>query len=174
MRVVLCDRCGAKITKGTTIGHLNAWYEDLKDLDKAKPEYNGWDFCPDCMEVIDSFIKTPLEFVTPEEAPADAEFAESLEEELDAEPDIESADEPINEPISEPADEPKDKPKKDTRGGARPGSGKKPSIDWGKFKACVDAGRDNKWLAVEFGTDVERIPKWRWLLKDKINKGQIK
>ena len=41
MRIVLCDRCGGKITKGETIGHLSAWYEDLKDLDRAKPEYNG-------------------------------------------------------------------------------------------------------------------------------------
>ena len=174
MRIVLCDRCGGKIAKGETIGHLSAWYEDLKDLDRAKPEYNGWDFCPTCMESINSYIKGII--CMPENEPAGS-IADDLEEELDAEPeeieegpDIESEDEPINEPIAELAEE----PKKDTRGGTRPGSGKKPNIDWPKFKACVDAGRDNKWLAVEFGVEVEKIPKWRWMLKDKISKGQIK
>ena len=126
------------------------------------------------MESINSYIKGII--CMPETEPAGS-IADDLEEELDAEPeeieegpDIESEDEPINEPISEPVEE----PKKDTRGGTRPGSGKKPSIDWPKFKAYVDAGKDNKWLAVEFGVEVEKIPKWRWLLKDKISKGQIK
>ena len=184
MRIVLCDRCGGKIAKGETIGHLSAWYEGLKGLDRAKPEYNGWDFCPTCMENINSCIKGII--CMPETEPAGS-IADDLEEELDTEeaeeePDIESEDEPINElisePIAEPADEVKDKPtdepQKKPIGGSRPNSGRKPNVDWPKFKACVDAGKDNKWLAVEFGVEVEKIPKWRWLLKDKISKGQIK
>lgn len=174
MRTITCDRCGKRISKDDGIGHINVWYENLPES-RPTSEFHGWDFCPECMEEIDQYIKIPLKFVVPEEG---GEIADELDEELDAEPVIESEDEPINEPISEPISEPvedsKDEPKKDARVGTRPGRGKKPSIDWPKFKACVDAGRDNKWLAVEFGTDVEKIPKWRWMLKDKISKGQIK
>ena len=172
MRVITCDRCGKRIRKTEGIAHINIWYEDLADMSRKETigEFHGWDFCMDCAEEIGQCIKIPLTFTTPEEG---GEIADELEEELDAESVIESADEPISDPISEPISEPVDEPKKPKRGG-HPDSGRKPHIDWPKFKACVDAGRDNKWLAVEFGTDVERIPKWRWMLKDKINKGQIK
>ena len=170
MRIISCDRCGKRIAKAESIGHISVWYENLVS-EQVTSAFHGWDFCPDCMEEIDQFIKVPLTFTTPDEG---GEIADELEEELDAEPDIESEDEPINEPISEPVEEPKDEPKKGTKGGTRPGSGKKPSIDWPKFKACVDAGRDNKWLAVEFGVDKKTISNWKWMLKDKISKGQIK
>ena len=173
MRIVLCDRCGAKIIKGTTIGHVNAWYEDLKDLDKAKPEYNGWDFCPECMEAIDGFIKTPLEFVTPEEVPVDAEFVESLEEELDAEPEDEAEDED-EEP--EPADEWEAAEQKARKAGpdAKAHGQIRKKADWPKFKACIDAGKDNKWLAVEFGVTTGTIWSWKKKLKEMEAKGQIK
>jgi hypothetical protein len=166
LRIILCDRCGTKITKEDPIGHITV-YGESNGYAQGNNDFAGWDFCPKCMEEISQYIKIPLEFTAPEEG---GEIADELEEELDAESDIVSTDEPINEPISEPVEESKEKPKR----GGHPDSGRKPHIDWPKFKACVDAGKDNKWLAVEFGTDVERIPKWRWMLKDKINKGQIK
>ena len=192
MRIISCDRCGKRIAKAESIGHISVWYENLVS-EQVTSAFHGWDFCPDCMEEIDQFIKVPLTFTTPDEG---GEIADELEEELDAEPDIESEDEPINEPISEPIVEPVEEPKElKPREKARakliamyearekesealgPGGlvGKRRcKPDWPKFKACVDAGKDNGWLAVEFGVDKKTISNWKWMLKDKISKGQIK
>ena len=173
MRIISCDRCGKRIKRSEGIAHISIWYEDLADMSRKETigEFHGWDFCMDCAEEIGQCIKIPLTFTTPDEG---GDIADELEEELDAEPDIESEDEPINEPISEPIAELAGEPKEKLKRGGHPDSGRKPHIDWSKFKACVDAGKDNKWLAVEFGVEVENIPKWKWLLKDKISKGQIK
>lgn len=191
MRIVLCDRCGGKIAKGETIGHLSAWYEDLKDLDRAKPEYNGWDFCPTCMESINSYIKGII--CMPETEPAGS-IADDLEEELDTEeteeePDIESEKDPISDPINDP--EPKEEPRvkvdarkvvrnvpvkeailterwdEAERVAAEEGPDAKSHLrkkaDWPKFKACIDAGKNDKWLAVEFGVTTRTI--WTWKKK---------
>ena len=154
MKVTLCDRCGAKIPGSENIGHIAIRYESHKE---GAGKFADWDICLACMEKIERYIKVP--YTTPSDIPADKAFAETLEE--PAEPDIESEDEPISEAEEEPK-------------GQSKSHGRRPTIDWGKFKACVDAGRDNEWLAIEFGVDPERIPKWRWLLKDKIKKGEIK
>jgi hypothetical protein len=192
LRIILCDRCGAKITKEEPIGHITV-YGEANGYAQGNNDFAGWDFCPKCMEEISQYIKIPLKFVVPEEG---GEIADELEEELDAESVIESEDEPINEPISEPiaepVDEPKElKPREKTRAkltamyearekeseALGPGGliGKRRcKPDWPKFKACVDAGKDNDWLAVEFGVGKKTISNWKWKLKEKVAKGQIK
>ena len=53
MRIVICDRCKAKIPDGTRIGYIAANWRETYGGDLVQPNpYENWDLCEDCMKKI--------------------------------------------------------------------------------------------------------------------------
>lgn len=59
MRVILCDRCGAKIEGTDSTGYVTINWRDIVsgDLIGLVPDFDSWDFCDDCMKQIEDFVR---------------------------------------------------------------------------------------------------------------------
>jgi hypothetical protein len=167
LRIVLCDRCGRKIAKEEPVGHITV-YGEGDGYAQGNNGFVGWDFCPSCMASIDSFIKIP-----PEDTVLAADDAEEADaEEAGAEPSQQKAKFRTKAEIAAMYEAREKEAEAAGPGGLKGNRRIRP--DWGKFKACVDAGKDNDWLAVEFGVEKKTISNWKWLLSKKIAEGKIK
>ena len=53
MRLIICDRCKAKIPDGTRIGYIAASWRETYEGEPVQPNpYEKWDLCEDCMKKI--------------------------------------------------------------------------------------------------------------------------
>jgi pyruvate/2-oxoglutarate dehydrogenase complex dihydrolipoamide acyltransferase (E2) component len=92
LRIILCDRCGAKITREDPIGHITV-YGESNGYAQGNNDFAGWDFYPDCMEEIYGFIKMPdaLKRALKDDVRAEEERPEEKQEpEPEEEPKAES------------------------------------------------------------------------------------
>lgn len=100
MRIIICDRCGAKITREEPIGHITV-YGEANGYAQGNNDFAGWDFCPDCMEEIYGFIKMPdvLKRALKDDARAE-------EDKPEEKPEPEPEDKPKAEPMAEQGETP--------------------------------------------------------------------
>ena len=133
MRKIICDRCGADISKESEYGFI--WmgtrdYNEEVSMDEfMESEWSGMDFCEDCMAKIEEFILSQP--ATPTEAPKE----EPKATEPEAEPEEEA----------EPAAPEKAK------------TVKPKELDTGKIIALYKAGWSYKAIADELRSNVSAI-----------------
>ena len=135
MRVIICDRCRKHLTQVEKVGFVHLDWKDVSTgyVDGNK-ELKDWDFCPECMAEIESFVK-----MKPKEKPE-----EHPEEKPGADP----------EPAAQPAEDPepkKQKPKKE--------KGEK-KIDVGRIHALASAGWPVKEIAADVGCSEPTVYKY--------------
>lgn len=114
MRVILCDRCGARIENTETTGFVTINRRDIKtsDLTASKPDFEDWDFCDDCMKQIEDFVRMKPDTAKPRVNPVlvnkfhernDAAIAKLMEQQEEPEKTDHTADKPkatIKKPIA--------------------------------------------------------------------------
>lgn len=91
MRAVICDRCGARIENQDTVGFVGLARKAINtDTFVGKNDFKDWDFCDDCMEAIEKFVRMKPDTARPRVNPVlvnkfrervDAVIAEQQEEE---------------------------------------------------------------------------------------------
>lgn len=58
MRVILCDRCGARIEREDTVGFVGLTRKDINTGNLiGKTDFEDWDICDDCMKQIEEFVR---------------------------------------------------------------------------------------------------------------------
>lgn len=65
MRMVICDRCGARIYTNPGYVALNLRDKDVDDIIDGNP-YEHNDYCPECMQDIKRCIEAPARREEPE------------------------------------------------------------------------------------------------------------
>ena len=135
MRKIICDRCGADISKESEYGFIwlstRDYNEDVSMDEFMESEWSGMDFCEDCMAKIEEFILSQP--ATPTEAPKE----EPKATEPEAEPEEDAEAEP-----AAPAKAKTVKPKE---------------LDTGKITALYKAGWSYKAIADELRSNVSAI-----------------
>ena len=174
-RIITCDRCGARVHKGETIGHISVWNEDNGETYQAQALFTDWDICPDCMGDIYAAIKTPI-LHEGKEAPEDDDSGDVQEDEPADKPKAKRRHKKVDADMRVLSDEEKAAVLEERRRKAEQESeelgpdavrqGNPARVpDWGKFRACIEAGKNNEWLAVEFSASVSTVKRWKQRLK---------
>lgn len=137
MRKIICDRCGADISKEREYGFIwlntRDYNVDVSMDEFMESEWSGMDFCEDCMAKIEEFILS--EPATPTEAPK--EEPETVEPE--AEPEAETEGEA------------------ETAAPAKAKTVKPKELDTNKIKALYKAGWGYRAIADELRSNVSAI-----------------
>ena len=59
MRIIECDRCHKKVTDPEKVGHVRiTWHSARTDELITAAESYDWDFCDECMQEIEEFVRT--------------------------------------------------------------------------------------------------------------------
>lgn len=162
MRIVICDRCKAKIPDGTRIGYIAANWRETYGGDLVQPNpYENWDLCEDCMKKIVAVADGLTQAVAQalDKAILYGDCINAADHDLEEDPDEEDPDEEDPEEEDEDAEDPNEEAEAISRIAGTPPNAK--PVNLRELRELVKQGKTAKEIADHFGISVATYYKYR-------------
>ena len=162
MRIVICDRCKAKIPDGTRIGYIAANWRETYGGDLVQPNpYEKWDLCEDCMKKIVAVADGLTQAVAKalDKAILYGDCINVADHDLEEDPDEEDPDEEDPEEEEEDAEDPEEEAEAISRMAGNPTPAQR--VNLRELRELVKQGKTAKEIATHFGISVASYYNYR-------------